>query len=223
MTIFLPAALLLVAAPAVAAPVQPPAAAPAATPAVDPQRLALARVTVDALFPIGTSARMIADMMSGSAIDRMLDLSPPDLGIAGDKAPKTSLRTELKKSDPYFEQRMTIVGRVIGEEMTRLAPQIETPLRDGLAESVARRFSIAQLGDINRFFATDSGKAFGRELWLLWMDPAVVKGIIGTMPVMIKEMPAVMKKVEAATAHLPKPKTAAPKPAADKPTAKKPR
>lgn len=217
MGIVLTAALLLVAAPAVAAPVRPPTAAPAAMPAVDPQRLALARVTVDALFPIGTSARMIADMMSGSAIERMLDLSPPDLGIAGDKAPKTSLRAEMKKNDPHFEQRMAIVGRVIGEEMTRLAPQIETPLRDGLAESIARRFPVAQLADINRFFTTDSGKAFGRELWLLWMDPAVFKGIIGTMPVVMKEMPAVMKKVEAATAHLPKPKAPADKPAAKKP------
>lgn len=211
MKTFLSAALLLVATPAVAAPVRPPTAAPAATPAVDPQRLALARVTVDALFPIGTSARMIADMMSGSAMDRMLDLSPPDLGIAGDKAPKTSLRAEMKKSDPHFEQRMAIIGRVIGEEMARLAPQIETPLRDGLAESVARRFTVGQLAEINRFFATDSGKAFGRELWLLWMDPAVFKGIIATMPVVMKEMPTVMKKVEAATAHLPKPKAPADK------------
>ena len=208
MEIFLSAALLLVANPPAAKAVPPPNAAPkVSAPAVDPQRLALARVTVDALFPIGTSGRMIADMMNGSAMDRMLDLSPPALGVADDKAPKTSLRAEMKKNDPYFEQRMAILGRVIGEEMTRLAPQIETPLRDGLAESVARRFTVGRLADINRFFATDSGKAFGRELWLLWMDPAVVKGMIGTM----KEMPAVMKKVEAATAHLPKPKAPADK------------
>ena len=212
MEIFLSAALLLVTNPPAAKAVPPPNAAPkVSAPAVDPQRLALARVTVDALFPIGTSGRMIADMMNGSGMDRMLDLSPPDLGIAGDKAPKTSLRAEMKKNDPYFEQRMAILGRVIGEEMTRLAPQIETPLRDGLAESVARRFTVGRLADINRFFATDSGKAFGRELWLLWMDPAVVKGMIGTMPVVMKEMPAVMKKVEAATAYLPKPKAPADK------------
>jgi hypothetical protein len=212
-----PAVLLLAAAPAVAAPANPPAAPPAtATPAVDPQRLALARVTVETLFPAGTSGRMIADMMSGT-MDRMLDLSPPDLGISDKKAPSTTLRAEMRKNDPHFEQRMAITGRVIGEEMTRLGPQIETPLREGLAESVARRFTPAQLADINRFFATDSGKAFGREVWLLWLDPAVLKGMIGTMPVMMKEMPAVMKKVEAATAHLPKPKTTAPKKPAVKP------
>ena len=216
MKILLSAALLAVAAPAVAQPARPPAASPAAVPAVDPQRLALARVTVDALFPIGTSGRMIADMMSGSAMERMLDLSPPDLGIPGDKVPKTSLRDEMKKSDPHFEQRMAIIGRVIGEEMALLAPQIETPLRNGLAESIARRFTVAQLADVNRFFATDSGRAFGRELWLRWMDPAVFKGMIATLPVVMKEMPAVMKKVEAATAHLPKPKP----PAAKKPDKK---
>ena len=84
MEIFLSAALLLVANPPAAKAVPPPNAAPkVSAPAADPQRLALARVTVDALFPIGTSGRMIADMMNGSAMDRMLDLSPPDLGIAG--------------------------------------------------------------------------------------------------------------------------------------------
>ena len=206
MKAFLSAALLLAAAPSPAEAAPPPAAKPAAAVAVDPQRLGLARVTVDSLFPVGTSSRMVADMMSGSAIDRMLDLSPPDLGIADDKAAKTSLRAEMNKNDPHFEKRMEITGRVIGEEMKRLAPQIETPLREGLAESVARRFDAAQLTDINRFFATDSGKAFGRELWMLWMDPAVFKGMIGTMPVVLKEIPIVMKKVEAATAHLPKPK-----------------
>ncbi len=214
MKALLSAALLAVAAPAVAEPAPPQV--PAAT--VDPQRLALARVTVDALFPAGTSGRMIADMMNSSAIDGMLDLSPPDLGMPAGKAPKTSLRDEMKKSDPHFEQRMAIIGRVIGDEMTRLGPQIETPLRDGLAQSVGRRFTVAQLDDINRFFATDSGKAFGREVWLLWMDPAVFKGVIGTMPVLIKEMPLVMKKVEAATAHLPKPKAKA-----DKKTDKQPK
>jgi hypothetical protein len=199
MKALLSAALLAVAEPAVAesTPPQVPAV-------VDPQQLALARVTVDALFPAGTSARMITDMMSKSTMDRMLDLSPPDFGIGGGKASKTSVRAELKKNDPHFEQRMAITGRVIGEEMARLGPQIETPLREGLTESVGRRFTAAQLADINRFFATDSGKAFGREVWMLWMDPAVFKGIIGTMPVLMKEMPAVMKKVGAATAHLPK-------------------
>jgi hypothetical protein len=206
MKALLSAALLAIASPALAEPAPPQAAPPAAAVAVDPQRLALARVTVDALFPAGTSGRMIADMMSRSTMDRMLDLSPPDLGIGAGKAPKTSLRDEMKKSDPHFEQRMAITGRVIGEEMARLGPQIETPLRDGLAESVGRRFTVAQLADINRFFATDSGKAFGREVWMLWMDPAVFKGVIGTMPVLIKEMPLIMKKVETATAHLPKAK-----------------
>ena len=216
MTIFLSAAILLAANPSLAKPVEPPVAAPA-RPAVDPQRLALARQTVDALFPAGISGRLITDMMGGATFNGMLDMRPSELGLADlgmvdRKQPGGTIRDEMKKKDPHFDQRMAIIGRVVGEEMTRLGPQIETPLRDGLAESVARRFTAAQLADINRFFATDSGKAFGRELWLLWLDPAVVKGMIGTMPVMLKEMPAVMKKVEAATAHLPKPGSkAAPK------------
>lgn len=209
MKILLSAAILLAANPSTAKPVEPPIAAPA-RPAVDPQRLALARQTVDALFPAGISGRLVTDMMSGASLNGMLDMRPSELGMAelgmvDRKEPGGTIRDEMKKKDPHFDQRMAIIGRVVGEEMTRLGPKIETPLRDGLAESVARRFTAAQLADINRFFATDSGKAFGRELWLLWFDPAVVKGMIGTMPVMLKEMPAVMRKVDVATAHLPKP------------------
>ncbi len=205
----LSAAILLAANPSAARPVEPPIAVPA-RPAVDPQRLALARQTVDALFPAGISARLVTDMMSGATLNGMLDMRPSELGMGelgmvDRKEPGGTIRDEMKKKDPHFDRRMAIIGRVVGEEMTRLGPQIETPLRDGLAESVARRFTAAQLTDINGFFASDSGKAFGRELWLLWFDPAVVKGMIGTMPVMLKEMPAVMKKVDAATAHLPKP------------------
>lgn len=209
MKTLLSAAVLLATSPLAAKPVEPPIAAPA-RPAVDPQRLALARQTVDALFPAGLSGRLISDMMSGATLNGMLDmrrseLGMGELGMVDPKEPGGTIRDEMKKKDPHFDQRMAIIGRVVGEEMTRLGPQIETPLRDGLAESVARRFTATQLADINRFFASDSGKAFGRELWLLWFDPAVVKGMIGTMPVMLKEMPAVMKKVDAATAHLPKP------------------
>jgi hypothetical protein len=209
MNMLLSAAILLAANPSAARPVEPPIAVPA-RPAVDPQRLALARQTVDALFPAGISARLVTDMMSGATLNGMLDMRPSELGMGelgmvDRKEPGGTIRDEMKKKDPHFDRRMAIIGRVVGEEMTRLGPQIETPLRDGLAESVARRFTAAQLTDINGFFASDSGKAFGRELWLLWFDPAVVKGMIGTMPVMLKEMPAVMKKVDAATAHLPKP------------------
>jgi hypothetical protein len=200
-------AVLLLSAPVAnsAPPTHQPAEHAATAVAVDPDRLALARATVDAIFPAGTSARMAGQMFGGTG-NGILDLKPADIGMADPKADSTTLREALTKKDPYFEQRMRITGEVVTKELERLGPQIESPLRNGLAESVAHRFTSAQLADINRFLATDSGKAFGSELLFLWFDPAVIKGVIGTVPIMMKEVPEISKKVEAATAKLPKPK-----------------
>lgn len=212
-------ALTLVAAPQLAV-AQAPAAPPTAAPApFDPARLALARTTVDGLFPPGSYGRMMRELMGGG-IDAMmgsvLDMSAADLGMPGkdgNKPDAATMRAEIRQSDPHFEERMRIMTRVMGEEMGRIGGAIEPAMRDGLARAVARRFTAAQLADINRFFATDSGRAFGRDMLLLWVDPETIKAMMSSIPAMIKEMPAAMKRIEAATAHLPKPK---PKAASDK-------
>jgi hypothetical protein len=77
---------------------------------------------------------------------------------------------------------------------------------------MARRFDEKQLADLNAFLATDSGKAFGSQSMAMYVDPDVMRAMIGSFPEMMKAMPDAMKRVEAATAHLPKPKTDKAKP-----------
>lgn len=196
---------------------------PASTATVDAERLALARKTVDGLWPSGTYARMMDRMMGGMVDDvmgSMLDMKPADIAAMIDEPdadvptrpakprkpmPDTSLREEIRKSDPHFEERMRITSRVMGEEMGRIGALIEPKMRDGLAVAVATRFSAPQLAEINGFFATDSGQALASELMMLWTDPAVLKSIMGSLPEVMKAMPAAFKRVEAATAHLPRP------------------
>ena len=205
--------LLAAAAPALA---QPAAPLPADT--IDPQRLALAKATVDGIWPAGTYSKMMSQMMGGTMEEMMssfMNMSEADLAKnlgadakTTDKKPpsKETLREQMRKEDPHFEERMKIMGKVMGEEMGRIGSIMEPKLREGLTKAVAKRFTPVQLADVNRFLATENGRAFGGEMMMLWVDPEVFKAMMGSVPEMMKEMPAMMQKMEAATAHLPKPK-----------------
>ena len=229
------AACLAVAAPASAAPTKkPPASQPGkqvekakkaddfdmakvmamfenlfpAGPEPDPARLLLAKTTANGVLPGGTYAALFDDMMSG-VVDRVMAMKPGDfMPQKGDAkvASNLSLYDQLKKDDPYFDERMKIMRKVIGEELIKISAVMEPKLREGLARSIARRFDEKQLGEINAFLATDSGRAFAGQTMRMWVDPDVMRSMIQTMPHMISAMPGAMMRLEAETAHLPKPK-----------------
>jgi len=200
----------------------PPANAPAAEPIepLDPARLALAVRTVDFVWPSGTYARMMdgainkmMDSMISSVFDmRMKDLDGAEGGAVEEaldeidpKASNTTMREMIAKQDPHFEERMRITNRVMMAEMIPIMTRLEPTVREGLSRAFARKFSVAQLADMNRFFATPSGGAYARDSMLIYLDPEVLSGIGAMVPDLIKEMPAIIQKVGAATAHLPVP------------------
>jgi hypothetical protein len=173
-----------------------------------PERLALARATASGMLPNGTYAGMFEDVMSG-LVDRILTIKPADLGLKDGKAKgdsSASLRDSLVKDDPHFDERMKIMRRVVGEELIKLSAVMEPKLREGLARSIARRFDEKQLNEINAFLATDSGRAFAGQTMRMWVDPDVMRSMMQTMPHMIAAMPGAMIRLEAETAHLPKPR-----------------
>lgn len=185
------AAALLTSAPAFAqAPVAPATAQP-----VDPARLALAEKTVAVLVPEGVYLRLMRQQFP-VMMDAMLANMESAVPGGRDKA---------RAADPAFDERMRIMTRVMGEEMGPLMSRMEPSLRTGMARALARRFDPQQLNDFNVFFATPSGKAFGEQFISLFADPEIMGEMMKMMPMMMQEMPRIMKKVEAATAHLPKP------------------
>jgi len=185
------AAALLGATPALAqAPVAPAAAQP-----VDPVRLALAEKTVVVLVPEGVYLRLMQKQFP-VMMDAML--ANMDVAMPGG-------REKARSADPAFDERLRIMTRVMGEEMGPLMARMEPSLRIGMARALARRFDTRQLADLNAFFATPSGKAFGEQFISLFADPEIMGEMMKAMPMMMQEMPRIMKKVEAATAHLPKP------------------
>jgi hypothetical protein len=173
-----------------------------------PERLALSRTTVNGLLPDGTYGRIMDDMMGGM-VDRVLNLSGADFAPKGKDGKPVSgqtLRELAIKDDPHFEERMRIMQRVIGEEMVKIAKIMEPRLREGLARSMARRFDEKQLSDINAFLATDSGRAFGGQSMAMWVDSDVMRAMVSSFPEMLTAMPPAIARLEAETAHLPKPK-----------------
>jgi len=177
-------------------------------------RLALARTSVQGLFPDGTYARMMGGMMHG-VIDRAMNLTAADVGAKPGKdqgAATMTLRQSLAKGDPDFDAHMAAMERIVGEEFAKMAAILEPRIRDGLARSMARRFDEKQLADLNAFLATDSGKAFGSQSMAIYVDPDVMRAMVSSFPEMMKAMPEAMKRIEAETGQVPKPAADKPKP-----------
>ena len=202
----------------------PPAwAQPAATNVADPDKLGLAERVAGSLWPDGTYGRMIDSMFGGKdgLTDMVLDMRPADLMgalaetmVAEGKPkpdvkevpePSPTFRQMFTAEDPHFEERMRIMVQVMGDEVRRVARPIEPKFRAGLAKSIERRFTRAQLEPIAAFLETEPGRAYAAQSMTMFIDKDVMLAMVQSLPTMIKEMPAAFKKVEAATAHLPKP------------------
>jgi len=179
--------------------------APQAAPA-DPARLALAQKVVAKLVPQGIYLRMMRDafpQMMDAMIAQMSGMTPAELGKK-DKSGKT-IEQIAAEHDPAFRERMTIMTRVMGEEMGKVLDKLEPRVRAAVGKAFARRFTLQQLGDMDLFFATPSGAAFAKDYLLTFMDPEMMQEMSASAPEMMRAMPAIMKRVEKETAHLPPP------------------
>lgn len=207
-------ALLLLAAPA-SAQTAPAPVSPLVTPlpAPDPARVAAARPVIDAIWPMGTYARLmhaVMDQVMQGTMARMFDMTPgqvaASMGMPADKAktaPGETLGQSAEKQDPAFRERMRITMQVMGDDMGKLMTEVEPQVREALVASYARRFSVAELGDLQRFFATPTGRAYAADSMTLMMGPDMVNAMQGFLPKMLQAMPMMMAHVEEATKHLP--------------------
>lgn len=202
------AALFALAMPALAAEPAPSVAA------VDPARLAVAKQTVDYVFPAGTYGRMMGETMDklmDSVMDSTMRMPLKDLAGLGGVEPETlsegSLAEMMAIYDPAYKERMRLSTRTMMDETMTLMARFEPAIRDGLATAYARRFDAAQLAEMNRFFATPTGRAYAADAYLIMMSPDVMEKMQAFMPEMMKAMPAIVEKVKGATDTLPKPRT----------------
>lgn len=206
------AAAIVSATPSLAA--EPVPAAPGtAAPVTDPARITAARKTVDYVFPLGTYARLMngtLDKMMDSIMDSTMKLPLKQLaglsGVNTEKLGEASMEEIMQIYDPAFKQRMQISTRTMMNEMIPLMTQVEPDIRDGLTQAYAGRYTTAQLGELNTFFATPTGKAYAADSYLVMMSPEVMAKMQGFVPKLMEQMPAIVEKVKAASATLPEPR-----------------
>ena len=195
-----------------------PAAAPSvpAAPAIDRQRLALATVVVDKVFPVGTYKRLMGgtmDRMLGSIVDTAGALPMRQLAAIGgmdeaeaSKLPQASLAQVMEIYDPHYRERTRIGMRAMMDAMSVTMTRLEPRVRSGLARAYARKFDLGQLRDLDAFFRTATGSYYAAESMGIYMDPELMAEMQAFAPELLKDLPAMAKTAEAATAALPKPR-----------------
>jgi hypothetical protein len=206
---------LLMAAALLVAPVAAMAQAPDAPAAPSAERIAAARPVIDQIWPLGTYRRMMDGTMSkmmDSMMESMMGMRASDMiggmdpsGKAARDAGDATMAQMAEKADPHFRERMKITFDVMMGAMVPLMEQVEPTVRQNMTSIYARNFTAEQLGDMSRFFATPSGRAYAEKSMLMFTEPEMIQGMQAFVPEFMKAMPGIMKKVEAATAHLPPP------------------
>lgn len=181
----------------------------------DPAALAAAAPVIDKIWPLGTYRRMMDGTMSkmmDQIMASMFDMRAADMaGMAGadrkavEKVGDASVGELASKADPYFKERVRLTMNAMTTEMIPLFDKIEPQVRESLKKIYARRFTVEQLGEMNAFFSTPTGKAYAEQAMLVYMDPEMVQAMQSFAPEIMKAMPGIMKKAEEATKHLPPP------------------
>ena len=182
---------------------------------LDPARVAVAKRTVDYLFPLGTYERMMkgtmdqvmntmmAEMGNMPASDLTAMMGMDDADVPEEERGKT-LAEIARAEDPDYDERRRISTTVMMDEMVALMTTMEPAVRDALTQIYARRYTVPQLREMNAFFRSDTGGAFARDYMTVFTDPEMMQSMLGMVPEMMQAMPKIIEKVEAATAHLPK-------------------
>ena len=199
----------------------------------DPARLALARTVMNGFMPVGSYVRMtnvMTDNFMTGVYDRVMAMTGTQLSnavglpIASGPDEALTIHQRASKDDPMFDTRIKAYVAEMKYQMKDTLTIMEPKLREGIARAMARRFDANQLADLNRFFVTDTGRAFGQDMMLLWVDGDVFRGMIAAMPEMMRTMPSSAERFAAIDKQYPWPKKPeAAKTAKAPPIKKKPR
>jgi hypothetical protein len=180
----------------------------------DPARLALARTSVQAMWPDGAYGKLMTGFMGGM-FDRVMEMknsdfaslsSSPKKADASVAADDRTVHDKALAKDPYFDQRMAAWRSIVTDEVTKISMIIDPRMRDGLARAMARRFDAQQLTDINAFFATPSGRAMASQYLQLWLDPDTMRSMMGSVPQLMTLAPDMVQRFKAVDEKFPKPK-----------------
>ena len=191
-------------------------AAPAGV-ALEPVRLDSAQKTVDHVFPEGTYARIMKgsmDAVLGTVLDSVSAMPVQQIAaMAGmtqgevDQLGETTLAEIMEIYDPAYRQRMEVTMRVIMEHMTGVMGKLEPEMRAGLARAYASRFTEAQLGELNSFFATPTGTLYAGQSMMIFRAREAMQWRQKKLPVLRDQLPGTQFAAIPPTADLPPPRS----------------
>ncbi|USI75763.1 MULTISPECIES: DUF2059 domain-containing protein [unclassified Sphingopyxis] len=185
-------------------------------PPIDPARLTLAQQTTAALIPTGSIEKMVDNLYGkmfktlmgefGGQSDLMLSIKT---GVESEQIAKLDEPTKVKVADmfdPHRKEREDQITKVIKPLISEALADMEPPMRNGLAKAYARKFTGAQLTDINGFLATPTGKLYASEWMALQADPEVMLAVIKAVPPLINKFIDRAPEIEKDFKELPKEK-----------------
>ena len=164
-------------------------------PPIDPARLTLAQQTMGALIPAGSLERMMDNLFGkmyktimgefGGQSDLMLSIQT---GVESEQIAKLDEATKGKVADmfdPHRNEREDQITKVVKPLISEVLGDMEPPMREGLAKAYARKFTAAQLTDLNGFLATPTGALYANEWMALQADPEVMVAVVKAVPPLI--------------------------------------
>ncbi|WP_293698212.1 MULTISPECIES: DUF2059 domain-containing protein [unclassified Sphingopyxis] len=188
----------------------------ASLPPIEPVRLTLAQRTMDTLIPAGSLEKMIDALYGkmfrtimaeiGGQSDLMLSIKT---GVESDKVGALDAATKTQIADifdPYRQEREDQIIGVIKPLISEALTDLEAPMRAGMAKAYARKFSAAQLTDLNSFLATPTGSVYANEWMALQADPEVMVSVMKALPPLITKFMDRGPQIEKDMKELPKEK-----------------
>ena len=185
-------------------------------PPIDPARLTLAQKTMGALIPAGSLERLMDNLYGkmfktimgefGGQSDLMLSIQT---GVESEQIAKLDEATKGKVADmfdPHRKEREDQITKVIKPLISEVLGDMEPPMREGLAKAYARKFTAAQLTDLNGFLATPTGTLYANEWMGLQADPEVMVAVIKAVPPLITKFIDRAPELEKEFKDLPKEK-----------------
>ncbi len=183
-------------------------------PPIDPARLASAEQTTAALIPAGSIEKMLDNMygrmfrtlmgeFSGQS-DLMLSIKT---GVESDQIAALDDATKAQIADlfdPHRKERGDQIERIAMPLIREALADMEPPMRAGLAKAYARKFSGAQLADVNAFLATPTGQLYASEWMALQADPEVMVAVVRAVPPLLTKFMDRAPEIEKDFKELPK-------------------
>ncbi len=189
---------------------------PVAAPA-DPARLEVARRVMTKLMPEGSYAELTRQAMGSSfdmAVNSIDDLPIAEIAVIGGLSHEEAkalgnqrIGEIMEIYDPHWKTRMKATMDAFGGMIGDLVAEYEPKFREAMANGYAAEFTLAELTELDRFFATPAGAHYASRSLALFMSPTVMKSMTDEMmPAMMKRIPDMMALSEKATKDIPPPR-----------------